>query len=473
MPRPLASWTLGGRLMLIAAFAMMASLVASGFAMYNAVKNDDEAMLDKRLGQMGAVMLGFVEHELSERPDAQLSDAVPPIDAGNASTLYQFQVWSRDGRLQLRSSNSRTDEPLMPLDKLGFQTTHNGPLALRSYALAGPNNAFVVQVAENVEDRTVETAEVTLRYLWFLLLPFAALFAATRFLLRQAMQSISGIAAQLTMRNPMDVSRLRVDSPPAEVMPILHSMDTLFERMGQALNTERRFTSMAAHEMKTPLAGIRAQAQLASRAEGSEEAREALDALISGVDRSAHMLDQLLDIARIETLSTADDVSLKAVDLVGLVHDVSADLASLAATRNVLITTDFQVRRVHGHGFGLYLALRNLMVNAIRYGHENGRVHVSVSRQDEAVVLHVDDSGQGIAPEDRQRAFERFNRLGLLHAEGVGLGLSIVLMVVELHGARIQLLDSPLGGLRVQITFDEPAEKEEPLPFEAQQALPA
>ena len=458
MPRPLSSWTLSGRLVLIAASGMLASLVVSGLAMYNAAEAEDQAMLDQRLGQMGVVMLGFVEHELTERPGASLSDATPPIDAGNASTLYQFQVWSLDGRLQLRSANARTDQPLMPLDKLGFQTTQIGAVSLRTYALAGANNAFVVQVAENVENRTIEVATVTWRYLWFLVLPFALLFVATWLLLRQAMRSINSIAGQLTMRNPMDVSRLRVESPPAEVLPILKSMDNLFERMGQALNAERRFTSMAAHEMKTPLAGIRAQAQLAARADNVGEAREALAALIVGVDRSAHLLDQLLDIARIETLSQSGEISLRAVDLASLVHDVSEDLAPLAATRNVLVTTDLQVRRVHGHGFGLYLALRNLMVNAIRYGREHGRVHISVRQQDAGVVLHVDDSGQGIAPRDPQKAFERFNRLGLQQTDGVGLGLSIVLMVVELHSARIQLLESPLGGLRVEITFDEPAE---------------
>jgi signal transduction histidine kinase len=470
MPRPLAAWTLGGRLVLIAAFAMIASLVASGLAMYSAAKTEDEAMLDIRLGQMGAVMLGFLQHELAEHPDAKLSETEPPIETGRAATLYQFQVWSRDGQLQLHGSNSPTDRPLMPLDGRGFQTMQSETVALRVYALEDPSHTFVVQVAESAEDRTVEVMSVTLRYLWYLLVPFVLLFAATQLLLRQAMRSISGIATQLTMRNPMDVTRLQVDRPPAEVLPILQSLDALFERMGQALSAERRFTSMAAHEMKTPLAGIRAQAQLAARSDSPEESREALGALIVGVDRSSHMLDQLLDMARIETLSTADDTPLATVDMAKLVHDVSQDLATLAATRQVLVTTDMPVRRVHGHYFGLHLAIRNLMVNAIRHGREHGRVHVSVSRRDDNVLLQVDDSGCGIAPKDRQKAFERFNRLGLHHAEGVGLGLSIVLMVVELHSARIQLLDSPLGGLRVQITFDEPPEDAAQPPLQSQAA---
>lgn len=136
-------------------------------------------------------------------------------------------------------------------------------------------------------------------------------------------------------------------------------------------------------------------------------------------------------------------------------HDVLEDVGPLAASRNIDIRTDIQAKEVHGHGFGLFLALRNLVVNALRYGHAGGRVQVSTCEQEGALVMCVDDNGPGIPPSLRQSAFERFNRLGRRQDEGggAGLGLSIVLTVVERHQARIQLLDSPLGGLRAQISF--------------------
>jgi two-component system OmpR family sensor kinase/two-component system sensor histidine kinase QseC len=401
------------------------------------------------------MMDGFVLHELAERPDGNLKDAVAPIDATQADRLYQFQVWSADGKLQLRSLNSSSEEPLMPLDQSGFLSVAEGETTYRVHSMTDPIHGFVVQVAENLAHRHLALASVAWHYIVLALLPFALLIFANKWLLAQTMKSVRAIAAQLTTRNPLDVSRLHVDAPPKEVMPILHSIDRLFERTGTALCAERRFTSIAAHEMRTPLAGIRAQAQLASKAETPEEAREALQALMLGVDRSSHVLDQLLDMARIETIFATDDKGLQAVDLDALVQDVVEDVGPIAASRSIAITTDIQAKEVHGHGFGLFLALRNLVVNGLRYGHADGRLQVSTCERDGALVLCVDDTGPGIPLAQRQSAFERFNRLDRRQEDGggAGLGLSIVLTVVERHQARIQLLDSPLGGLRAQISF--------------------
>jgi two-component system OmpR family sensor kinase/two-component system sensor histidine kinase QseC len=117
---------------------------------------------------------------------------------------------------------------------------------------------------------------------------------------------------------------------------------------------------------------------------------------------------------------------------------------------------------MEGLPFGLFLVMRNLLANAVLYCPPGGRVQLTTSLEGGCPVITVDDSGPGIPPENRERAFERFNRLGQYETEGVGLGLSIVLMVVELHGARISLLDSPLGGLRCQVVFGSPVPAAEP-----------
>ncbi|MEQ1806216.1 MAG: ATP-binding protein, partial [Burkholderiaceae bacterium] len=124
-----------------------------------------------------------------------------------------------------------------------------------------------------------------------------------------------------------------------------------------------------------------------------------------------------------------------------------------AAKKQISLSVDFSVRVLSGHAFALSLLLRNLVANAINYTPAGGRVRVSSATEGEVLLLRVDDSGPGIPAIERERAFERFNRLGLTQIEGVGLGLSIVLSVVELHHAAIRLLDSPLGGLRAQVAF--------------------
>jgi len=129
------------------------------------------------------------------------------------------------------------------------------------------------------------------------------------------------------------------------------------------------------------------------------------------------------------------------------------DIGPRMTGKRITCDVRFMVVALEGHHFAVSVLLRNLLANALLYSPVGGRIAVQSEALADTVVLSVDDSGPGIAPHDRERAFERFNRLGQTKTEGVGLGLAIVLSVVELHRARIELLDSPLGGLRVQVTF--------------------
>jgi signal transduction histidine kinase len=135
-------------------------------------------------------------------------------------------------------------------------------------------------------------------------------------------------------------------------------------------------------------------------------------------------------------------------------QQVLEEVRSLAESKGVKVASRFVTDEVRGIDFIVYLMLRNLVSNAILYAPKGGRVDVFTQEQDQHLILTVDDSGKGIPADAREKAFERFNRLDHHGADGVGLGLSIVAQVVSLLRAKIQLLDSPLGGLRVQVTFD-------------------
>ena len=265
---------------------------------------------------------------------------------------------------------------------------------------------------------------------------------------------------------------MQVEQPPREILPILKAVDTLFARVGHALSVERRFTSVAAHEMRTPLAGLRAHAQLASRADSTEDLQDALKSLMQGVDRASHLLDQLLDLARIEGLADEGALPLEPVALHEVYLDAMRELGPRGAKKKITFAIDFSIEHLHGHAFAVSLLLRNLLVNAIHYTPPGGHVEVSANRNGDAVELCVDDSGQGIPAPERERAFERFNRLGQTKIEGVGLGLSIVLSVVELHHASIRLLDSPLGGLRAQVSFRSQASASAPADVQVGPAQP-
>jgi two-component system OmpR family sensor kinase/two-component system sensor histidine kinase QseC len=236
--------------------------------------------------------------------------------------------------------------------------------------------------------------------------------------------------------------------------PVLTALETMFQRVRNAISVERRFTSVAAHEMRTPLAGLRAQAQLACRATDPAESQDALNSVIVGVDRAAHLLNQLLDIAKIESLSKDNSLEFREVSFGDIYAQLFDDFERGAAAKQISLTRSFAADRVWAQPLGILLVMRNLVANAILYSPAGGKVHVSSRAEDSCVVLCVDDMGAGIPEHERERAFERFNRLGATSSDGVGLGLSIVLMVVEWHGAKIALLDSPWGGLRAQVTLN-------------------
>lgn len=449
-----APWSLRGRVVLITVFALVASVVFGGFAMYWAASLQDEQMLDARLEHLGATVLSFVEEELNEPDPAGGMKYHNLKTRPAAALLYKYQVWSSDGQLLMRSNEASRTTPLIDVAHRGFGTVKVDGEEHRVFTLPTKDQKFVIQVAESIEEKWAQTGVATIYYMASLLIPFGLVFAITWLLLRRSLRSIDTIADQLVHRNPLDLTPPQIDKPPEELLPILASVDTLFARIGRALSAERQFTSVAAHEMRTPLAGLRAQAQIASQARSRPELDDAIKSLLLGVDRASHMLDQLLDIARVESLPKGAELKLEWVRLADVHRDVMTDFGPNAARRNIAVESSFEAEMVFGHPFALHLLQRNLLANAILYTPPGGRVQVRSSGDTRAVTLCVDDSGPGIPAADRERAFERFNRLGQSRAEGVGLGLSIVLSAVELHRAKIRLLDSPLGGLRVQVVFE-------------------
>ncbi|MDP9045455.1 MAG: ATP-binding protein [Pseudomonadota bacterium] len=267
------------------------------------------------------------------------------------------------------------------------------------------------------------------------------------------MRAVDALAARLQGRDPRDTTRLRIDAPAEQLDPVVDALDGLFQRMGDALASERRFVSVAAHELRIPLAGMRAQAQIALAADDPVQSRTALSLLMEGVDRSAALVEQLLDLAQAEALSGTIHLPRQGVALASAFDAVMIDLGAMADRKEGAISTRFEAPKVDGLHFGVHLILRNLLANAIAYSPVGGRIHVASEVRGADTVLSVDDAGPGIAPQDRERAFQRFDRIGKTGPEGVGLGLPIVALAAGAQGASVRLLDSPLGGLRVEVCF--------------------
>jgi two-component system sensor histidine kinase QseC len=269
--------------------------------------------------------------------------------------------------------------------------------------------------------------------------------------IRGGLRPLLGLRTELARRDPDNLAPLDGTRAPREALPLIDQLNRLFERIRRSLERERRFTADAAHELRTPVAAIKAQAQVA-RLAGSDQARaHALDQVLAGADRAGRLVDQLLTLARLDAV---DLRSLAPHPLREIAAQVLADLAPDALSRGVTLElaegTELQVRCEPGL---IGVLLRNLVHNAVTHA-PAGTVHVTVRPEAGRALLSVTDAGPGIPHQERDKVLQRFHRLESAPPGGSGLGLSIVQRIAELHGATLNLGEGRNGhGLQVKITF--------------------
>jgi len=256
----------------------------------------------------------------------------------------------------------------------------------------------------------------------------------------------------LAARQPQALSPVVVEGAPSEMAPMLEALNGLFSRIAELMESERRFTADAAHELRTPIAAIRAQAQVALAEADDAQRRHALGATVQGCDRAAHLVEQLLTLSRLEGSAAP---ALATVDLGALTRRVVGELAPQAMQKAQTIEFDEgETCVVRGDATLLAVLVRNLVDNAIRYSPSAATVQVSVGRVDGCVRLGIDDSGPGMTEVDRRRVGERFFRVVGSEQSGSGLGWSIVRRIAAVHHADVRIERALLlGGLSVVVRW--------------------
>lgn len=327
---------------------------------------------------------------------------------------------------------------------------------------APEGSATLIQVAETLDTRTRLANEIIRGVLFpqFLILPLA--IGLVWFGLSRGLSPLKFLQEGIRQRRQDDLSPIDTRSAPEELAPLVNAFNDLLSRQSKSLHSQTRFIADAAHQLKTPLAGLRTQAELALRATDPQELRRSLEQIAVSASRSAHMVSQLLALTRMEHLR--DATRLEALDLAPLVRSVMVDFYDAAHARDIELgyDADDAPAPVAGHPLLLRELIANLIDNAIRYSPDRGRVSVEVhSNAAGDVSLTVQDDGVGIAPDDRQRIFDRFFRVLGTQVEGSGLGLSIVHEIARQHGAVVQVSDGLLwdkhrgagAGSRFTVTF--------------------
>ena len=322
----------------------------------------------------------------------------------------------------------------------------------------------LVQVAETLEKRKTLATEIVKGTMvpQFVTLPLAVLLVWLA--LVRGIKPLAQLEKRIRARKPDDMSALDDTAVPEEVAPLVSSINDLLSRLKVSLTTQKRFLADAAHQLKTPLAGLRMQADLAQRETDADELKKSLKHIGLASVRATHTVNQLLALARAET--TGRSLAKHRVDLASIAREVMADSVPRALEKKIDLGYDGPAAgqlpmQLVGNATLLKEMVRNLLDNAIAYTPENGQVTLRLlaDRFSGVLVLLVEDSGPGIPESERELVFQPFYRALGTNVDGSGLGLAIVLEIATQHDATISIEDAELSGhpqspgMRIAIRF--------------------
>jgi two-component system sensor histidine kinase QseC len=411
---------------------------------YRDTRHELDELLDAHLAQSASLLIVQIGHEADDYD----TEHAPPLH--RYSRHVAFQVWEKGHKLVLHSVSA----PNSPLSSTqdGFSNSRVDGKPWRVFSTWDDSRHYLIQVGERrkVRDELAETiAENMLRPLLFTL-PVLGLLIW--FGVARSLRPLQSLSKQVAQRRADNLAPLEGSAVPVEVMPLVEGLNQLFARLRDSLDKERRFTADAAHELRTPLAAIMTQAQVARAAAADAERQRALDNVVLGCTRAAHLVEQLLTLARLEPEQLQ---SGEFCDLRALAVDVISALAPVAIQKNIALQLA-EGAAVYAPGVATLLGIlmRNLIDNAIRYSPSGSQVRVAIASRDGKAVFSVVDQGPGIPAEAQPLVWERFYRVLGTEQSGSGLGLSIVKRIADLHHAHVTLAAGEDGkGLCVEVSF--------------------
>jgi two-component system sensor histidine kinase TctE len=314
----------------------------------------------------------------------------------------------------------------------------------KQFRQQGEPKFALVQVAENLDRRSQLANEIIRGVIvpQFIVLPLAVVLVW--FGLSRGLAPLTALQARIRAREPDDMSPIDSRAAPEEISPVVESFNDLLERLARNIEMQRRFLADAAHQMKTPLAGLRMQAELALRETDPQQLKRSLRQISTSTERATHLINQLLALARAEH-QMADPATFEVADLNALVRSVIQESVPDAISRRVDLGFEAFERPVRVVAVPMLIRemLLNLVDNSLRYTPPGGSVTVRIRQEGTAAYLEIEDTGAGIPESERQRVFDRFYRILGTNVDGSGLGLAIVREIVERHDGLIRVGFNP------------------------------
>lgn len=402
------------------------------FSSYSVSKEELDELYDANLQQVAKTIAA----QYLAMPAAQQPYMVSQVGVGKkieGEEEFYVRVLAKNGHVLFES---HSDVHIPSTTKLGFSTQSVQRKQWRLFTINAQEHT--IQVAQSLKKRqnTIQETANSLMISQLLFIPILVLLIF--YAVRKAFSPLSALSKQIQQRASVDLKPFVDDSVPIEIKPLVQSLNLFMGKVSFMVDVLKRFTSDAAHELRTPITALKLQLTVLEQSKSELERESAIKNLKFGIKRSEQLVSQLLTLAKLEP----DNYSrlVQPLNMHDLVKESFQDLLPMAQEKSIdigLVKIDYcALNAVHQD---IKILINNILDNAIRYTPEGGKIDVSVFKQADHVVLEVRDSGPGIPEDDHQRVFERFYRGENQNIPGSGLGLAIVKEISTQNGATIEL----------------------------------
>ncbi|EXB30059.1 his Kinase A domain protein [Acinetobacter baumannii 1419130] len=405
-------------------------------------------IFDKSLAETAHALLSTTSSTLEGRvPDHTVIEKAQ----GEHYNQIIFQIWHKNGNLIYRSVGVDT-HPFVQQAKFGWIKIHNQ--TYRSYSIWDNTHTIQVQIAQVWTIRQDIQSDMLL----FLIVVSGFFLPLLSWLIIRTIRSHLATVFSISQNlEKQSIEHLKPINPivPKEIEPLVNSLNTLLSEIAESMQREKRFTSNAAHELRTPLAAIRMHAQVLLSARSTEEARESAQDIMIGIDKASRMITQLLTLARIEHLDERSEVS---VDLCIIIQKTLTLMDFKIVKENIDIQLDLKPAPILAKAEHLEIILRNIIENAIIYRSQNGIsiIKITCGCIENRTFFQVEDNGVGVEEEKMPYILQRFYRANQNSSViGSGLGLSIVKQMVDLYHGKIEVSQASIGGFLIRIEFNK------------------
>ncbi|MEF2492391.1 sensor histidine kinase [Vibrio mimicus] len=429
-------------------------MLISLYFSYTNAKHEVAEVYDARLGQSAKLLLmatsvsgkALAAQDQRKHFDqwmeniqrlSKANDDVATLFGHPYEQYFLFQFY-RDGKL-LFSSDAHLPPLSSDKEAMGFFDINLNGERWRYFQLSQPEgyNDEYVLVAEKQSIRDEAVNEIASSTALPQLILIFCLIVVLIVLIERSFQPIQSLQSAIAIRSVHKLDRIYVEEPTVELSPLVETLNQLLSELEQAWEREKRFTRMAAHELKTPLTVLRLNAENALRSTNPEQLKHDLDRILKGIERTDRLIHQLLMLAKVESTQT---LAKQPVDLAHVIKQVIADLAPIAFKQDQQLSFSGESPRLWGDELLLGILFKNLLDNAIRYSGHASQIEVQLSYHDDEIEVQVSDTGVPIDNLTREKMFENFYRANSQKGDGAGLGMSICRDIAALHGGQVMLL---------------------------------